>query len=223
MSLRAVVFDFDGVLMDSSGVKTACYRKLAESFGRNVEEFVQYHIANGGISRHVKIRHYVEQILGESLSRPREAELAVRYAACVAEGMESATLAPGAVECLAWASANFPIFLLSGSPQDELDEQVHRKNIADYFERIVGFPATKPETLIALLAERNWKGDDVIYVGDAISDFEASTSEGVRFVGVVTGENRDQFARMNFVKVNSLNELRKVLETEVAEGGSRFS
>ena len=65
MMIKALLFDFDGVILESADIKTAAYRALFKGEDSNkVEEFIDYHIQNAGISRFVKVRYFYEKILG---------------------------------------------------------------------------------------------------------------------------------------------------------------
>ena len=63
--IKAIVFDFDGVLVESAGIKTRAVRELFSEWPHAVEEMVEYHLANMGVSRYEKFRHFYENVLGE--------------------------------------------------------------------------------------------------------------------------------------------------------------
>ena len=53
--LKAILFDFDGVLVESVDIKTKAFAKLFENEGPEiVNKVVEYHLANGGVSRFKK-------------------------------------------------------------------------------------------------------------------------------------------------------------------------
>ena len=50
--LEAIIFDFDGVLVESVDVKTRAFASLYEKYGQKVVAQVEdYHLNNGGIAR----------------------------------------------------------------------------------------------------------------------------------------------------------------------------
>ena len=62
--IRAVVFDFDGVLAESVDVKTRAYALLFQDEGGDVvRQVVDFHLKNGGVSRFEKFRCYYSDIL----------------------------------------------------------------------------------------------------------------------------------------------------------------
>ena len=51
----AVVFDCDGVILDSNAIKSAAFAAVTQRFGPQVSaSFADYHRRHGGISRHAK-------------------------------------------------------------------------------------------------------------------------------------------------------------------------
>ena len=62
--VQAIVFDFDGVLPESVKAKGDAFYALYQAEGSNIQQQVlDYHLANGGVSRFDKIRYYEETLL----------------------------------------------------------------------------------------------------------------------------------------------------------------
>src|SRR5690606_28142226 len=82
-----LVFDCDGVVLDSNRVKTEAFYQVALPYGEAAAQaFVAYHTANGGISRYKKFAHFLHEIvpqLAEHSSGPTLDEMLADYAAQV--------------------------------------------------------------------------------------------------------------------------------------------
>ena len=53
---QSIIFDFDGVIVESGDIKTNAFADLYQSYGDPiVKEVVRYHKLNGGLSRYKKI------------------------------------------------------------------------------------------------------------------------------------------------------------------------
>ena len=58
-SKQILIFDFDGVILDSVHLKTEAFAELYEKFNNNiVSEVREFHEKNGGMSRFEKIHYY---------------------------------------------------------------------------------------------------------------------------------------------------------------------
>ena len=55
VKLDALLFDFDGVILESADIKTDAFRELFADQPAHVEEIVALHQRYGGVSRHVTL------------------------------------------------------------------------------------------------------------------------------------------------------------------------
>ena len=61
---KSIIFDCDGVLLDSNKIKQDAFHLSAMPWGlKPAEDLLKYHITNGGISRHKKFHFFIESIL----------------------------------------------------------------------------------------------------------------------------------------------------------------
>ena len=53
--IKAVIFDFDGVILESADIKTESFKDMVSDYPMEIaEQFVEYHMQHMGISRFVK-------------------------------------------------------------------------------------------------------------------------------------------------------------------------
>ena len=75
---QCVIWDFDGVILDSLAVRDYGFREILRGFERaHIEELIAYHHRNGGLSRFHKIAYFFDEIVREPISDDEVA----RYAA----------------------------------------------------------------------------------------------------------------------------------------------
>lgn len=184
--LKAVVLDFDGVVLRSVDVKTKAF---AELFAAETPEarrrIVDYHLANGGISRFEKFRWAYREVLRRKLLPQQEDALGRRFNELVEEGVGAAEWVPGAREFLDLARERVLLYVASGTPEDELRRIVERRGLASHFAGVFGSPTKKAEILRRVAAAARSAPGELAMVGDAINDYDAARAAGTRFVGVV--------------------------------------
>ena len=61
---NSLIFDCDGVILNSNKIKTNAFRKVLKQYHQKaVDEFIKYHLSNGGISRYEKFKFFINTIL----------------------------------------------------------------------------------------------------------------------------------------------------------------
>lgn len=180
----AIVFDFDGVLVESMDVKTQAFASLYSDYGEQVvKKVIVYHLANAGVTRSTKFRHFHESLLGIPLTKDAETELSRRFACLVEDAVVCAPAVPGALEFLEAHAGTLPLFVASSTPDDELKRIVARRGMSRYFSGVYGAPATKCEIINGIVEKGNFDRRRVLMVGDALGDLDGAVRARVQFLG----------------------------------------
>ena len=192
--IKLIILDFDGVLVESVHVKTSAFEKLFQKYPDSISEISAYHENNGGISRFEKISYIYREILKQDLSIAMHENLCQKFSALVLQGVISAPSVPGAEEFLHFCQQRVPLMILSGTPEDELQTIVSARGWDDFFEGVYGSPTTKTEHLTAICTKHEVLPQDILYVGDARTDYEAARAVGVQFIGRINPDVPKQFS-----------------------------
>jgi HAD superfamily hydrolase (TIGR01549 family) len=213
--LQAIILDFDGVILESVTIKTEAFRSLFSFSPAHVDEIVQFHIDNGGLSRFDKFRHIYTIILKEDLPQEKFEALSGRFSELVEEAVAKTPFVEGVPEFLEYASERFLLYIVSATPEDELKRIVHQRGIDRFFQGICGSPAKKKNHILRIVRENCLNLRDVIFVGDAANDWEAARQCGIRFVGRNKPGDPDRFDNLPDIemKITDLRDLRTYLET----------
>lgn len=180
----AIVFDFDGVLVESVDIKTQAFAALYTRYGTTVvEQVVTFHLANGGLSRFEKFRHFHKKLLGTQLSQDEESRLASEFNERVEAAVISAPWVDGAEEFLIKHHTLIPLFVASGTPEGELERILEKRNMSHYFRAAFGSPTKKGEILCGILKNGGYLPENVLMVGDSMLDMEGAKEAGTCFLG----------------------------------------
>ena len=183
--IRAIIFDFDGVILDSVDIKTKAFARLFEEHGSEVvEQVVAYHLAQCGVSRFRKFAHIYAHILHRPMPEGESERLGEKFSALVFDEVVKAAWIPGALEFLRDHHTRYQCFVASGTPQDELARIVRLRGLERYFTGVFGTPATKEEITRGIFARHGFEAGEAIFVGDALTDCHAAKACAVRFVGI---------------------------------------
>ena len=60
---KTFIFDCDGVILNSNKIKSKTFKKVTKNFGDKIsDQFYNFHIKNGGVSRNEKFKYFVNQL-----------------------------------------------------------------------------------------------------------------------------------------------------------------
>lgn len=209
--IKAVIFDFDGVIIESSQIKTSAFRKLFEKeFPDKAERIVEYHLQNMGISRFVKFKYIYENILKLPLTEELEGSLRSRFSDLVFNEAVNAPFVPGTMEFLEQNSGRYALFIASGTPEEELLDIVRKRKIERYFKKIYGSPRPKPDIIRDILKDNGLDLNEVVFVGDAASDMSAARETGIGFIARIDPESPDTMKKERW-KIKDMGALSSVL------------
>ncbi len=191
---EAILFDFDGVLADSMHVKTDAFKALFERFSDDIaEKVVKHHIEHGGISRYEKIRYYYEHFLDTKIDEKMVNEIADEFSRLVVGKVLKSPWITGVKEVLDRYYEEVDMYVVSGTPQEELEMIIEKRNMAKYFKKVYGSPETKPEITKRIIDHNGYNKKKVLFIGDSLSDYRAAKETDIQFLGVVNNPAENPF------------------------------
>ncbi|MGB3211710.1 MAG: HAD hydrolase-like protein [Desulforhopalus sp.] len=183
--LQAIFFDFDGVIVDSNPIKTEAFRTLFREYdGEVIAEILSYHQQNGGISRVEKIRHAHQDIIKQPLTDEQVRDWAAEYSRLVVEKVIGVDWICGARAFLDSLPGGLPVFVISGTPEDELRHIIKHRKMSGYFQEILGSPIRKPVHIRNLLTDYLLVAEQCVFIGDALTDYNAARETNLQFIGI---------------------------------------
>jgi phosphoglycolate phosphatase-like HAD superfamily hydrolase len=184
MALSCIIFDCDGVILESVSVKTRAFARLAEPFGAEaVDRLVMYHTVHGGVSRYKKFEWLYREDLGREIIRAELAELGRRFAEIAFEEVCRCDLVPGIEDVLRCRQGRTPMYVCSGTPHEELQAVLRRRGLDRYFAGMYGTPPAKTELLREIIRQAGVDPASAVMVGDSVTDLDAAKAVGTRFYG----------------------------------------
>ncbi|WP_236169982.1 HAD family hydrolase [Pseudomonas parasichuanensis] len=181
---KTIVFDCDGVILDSNKIKTDAFYQAALPYGHEAaKRLVEYHQRNGGISRFKKFEYLLSHLVAADAEGPGLDELLRCYATEVASGLMNCAVADGLLEL----RAQYPAtrwMVASGGAQCELREVFEARGLAPLFDGgIFGSPDTKEVIVARELVAGNLQLP-ALFLGDSRYDHVAASQFELDFVFV---------------------------------------
>ena len=137
---KTLVFDCDGVVLDSNKIKTQAFYNATQSYGHEfADQLVKYHLKNGGVSRYEKFEYFMASILKRDVDVLSLKILLDIFAMEVKKGLLQCNVAEGLKRLKAQTlSANW--LIVSGGDQEELREVFLERDLARLFDGGITWP-----------------------------------------------------------------------------------
>ncbi|RPG75815.1 MAG: HAD family hydrolase [Euryarchaeota archaeon TMED85] len=177
-----IFWDFDGVIKDSVSVKSDAFEELFIPFGEEVAKKVKkHHEENGGMSRYEKFPIYLSWA-GEKKSENLNLKYDQKFSKLVKQSVIESPWVNGVLEYLETNYERQQFFLVTATPQNEIEDILMKLKIYHFFKHIVGSPMSKKIGVKSLIKDYAIKIDHAIMIGDSMSDYQAAIENDVNFI-----------------------------------------
>lgn len=179
---KSLVFDCDGVVLNSNKIKSQAFYEATKHFGNELAKaFVDYNVANGGISRYAKVRYFISDILKQEFNELIYQDILERFAKAVKKGLMNCEIAEGLAE-LRDQTKETNWLIVSGGDQAELREVFAARGLSKYFDGgVFGSPDNK-DLILAREIERGNIYRPALFLGDSKYDFLAAKTASLDFL-----------------------------------------
>jgi HAD superfamily hydrolase (TIGR01509 family) len=181
----AVVFDNDGLLLDTEPCWTVAEEALFAAYGRQFDLAAKRALV--GTSPRTS-QPILERLLAGADTGERLSERL--YSLALTEIAAGAVPRPGAVELVAaLRSAGLPLAVASNSPRRHLLAGLHRTGLQDAFEVVLGVddvanPKPAPDLYLAACAGLAVAPQDAVALEDSPPGVAAAMAAGLRVIGI---------------------------------------
>lgn len=180
-----IVFDCDGVILNSNFQKIEAYRNTALTYGASkdqAEDLVAYHVKLTGISRYVKFEYFLKKIMGEDITDSSMKKLVDNLNKEVISLLKHCEIASG-IEKLKSQTNNSKWMIASGGDQEELRFLFKEKSITSYFDGgIYGSPSSKHQIIEKKLKNKHFL--PALFLGDSLYDIQTAQKFHLDFIFV---------------------------------------
>ena len=185
-------WDFDGVIKDTIRVKGEAFKDLffeeSESFKTKI---LNYHLENQGISRHEKIKEYL--IWKKNYNQKNLKHYLDQFSSIVVDKVLQSNWYEDVKDYILINNYNQNHFLLTQTPQEEIESILNQSNFIKNFNKIYGWPNKKSEVIKKIIKDFSFKKKKCIMIGDSKTDLNASRDNKITFLLHLTKENRSIF------------------------------
>ncbi len=179
---KALIYDFDGVLVDSNLMKQRSFFEIWGEAGRKYEAEIS-RIVSEPADRYSCVERIYEHLSGYF---PLEGDIESyvdKYTSLVETRILSCGLKPDAARFLDMNTAKLQL-INSATPEGPLIRIIEAMGLWGVIDEARGLPASKPAIMAYYARKYALSTDEMLFFGDGEGDFTAAHASGVAFIGV---------------------------------------
>jgi phosphoglycolate phosphatase-like HAD superfamily hydrolase len=184
-NIKSLIFDCDGVILNSNKVKKAAYYKIAFFYygDRLANLLLEYLAKNTGKPREYFFTHFLNNIVPPQTLGPSVEEIVIEVGEEIHKGLMECEISQSLFE-LRENTPDLKWLVVSGGVESELRDIFTKRSLLDLFDAgIYGGPKTKDEILNSLIKENKLEFP-ALFLGDSMYDHKAAYRANIDFLFV---------------------------------------
>jgi beta-phosphoglucomutase len=203
--LKALVFDYNGILVDDLKLHLDAYMRVAEDLGYRLNPDDLWALISATPDEKKSLFGGISDETWSDIRRRKD-----NYYYDMAATLD--IIIPGALDVLKALAGIYPLALVSNTSRRYFEKCFPQEGIECFKETLFSEemkrPKPSPDPLFRIIHRLQVNADECCYVGDAVSDVQMAKSAGVAMFGVTTGHHSEKDLRNAGADwiVNSLGE-----------------
>lgn len=211
-----IIFDFDGVIINSHKVKTQAFYEVFKHYGKNVAYKAQkFHKQNIGKSRFFKFKYILKKILNKKITKHELSKLDKSFENFVKKKITKLMPSDFLLKFLRYQKKFCNLYISTGTPKNKITSTLKEKKLFSYFNKVYGSPRSK----FSHIQEIKKNKKNILFVGDSLEDYKVAKKTKINFILKLNSENIKLRKKINVKKINSF----KFLENHISNLGLKNS
>jgi beta-phosphoglucomutase family hydrolase len=212
--IKAILFDMDGVLINTMPMAFNAFREVLECVGANIP--IERIRQCGGVPTRVFFRNLMGEYNFQADVDQLTEELEKHYFEYINNPDELA-LIDGVKESIKWLDSHgYKIAVASSSPTAAIEKVIHSMDIAKYISAYVGIDQVKqgkphPDIFLLAAEKLNVKSEECIVVEDALSGVTAANAAGMTSVAFLENGNNPITGHASDYSIDFHHEVRDII------------
>jgi phosphoglycolate phosphatase-like HAD superfamily hydrolase len=208
MKIHKIIFDFDGVVLNSHNIKTKAFYKIFLQYGKRIAlKAKKYHETNTGISRYVKFKYILKKFLKKKITKNELDKLNHKFKKICLDKILKLKVPKLLLNFIKKRDEKYHLFISTGTPHNEIKKILKIKKIFKYFKGVYGSPDNKIQHIKKILrADKN-----AIFIGDSMEDYKSAKYMNINFILKVHKENKNILRGKNIFKIKNYKNFNKIL------------
>ena len=206
--IRAVIFDFDGTVVNTMPFLIELAAKLmSENYNISQDAAKKRYLETSGMP-------FASQIALIFPDHPKNQEVVNTFESMKQEGIFAHSVFPEVIPTVRYFSnKKIKTFICSSSPQEIIERHTKAKKLDDLFDGAFGYKPGfgKGEQIDFILQHHTLHPEEVVFVGDSLRDFDFAKSKKIQFIGIERIFKRKDFQKIGALSVRSMTDFVKLI------------
>lgn len=144
MIKKQIIFDFDGVIIDSHKIKNKAFFEIFLKYGKKVaRKAYSVHLKNEGKSRYIKFQYIIKKILNEKVTQKKLKDYSIKFDQITLKKIIKLKITKNLINFLKKNKKKYLFYISTGTPQKIIEKILKKKKIYPFFKRVYGSPLKK--------------------------------------------------------------------------------
>lgn len=204
-----IIFDFDGVILNSHIIKTKAFYEIFKKYGKNIAiKAKKFHKNNIGKSRYFKFKFIFKNYLNKRINKAELINLENSFDKFVEKKMTKLEPSKYLINFLKNKKKIHNFYISTGTPQKKIIKILQNKKLVYFFNNIYGSPTSK----ITHINRIKKIDKNILFIGDSLEDYKVAKKTGVKFILKLNSENLVFRNKINVKRMNSYKYLEKYID-----------
>ena len=181
--LKVIALDFDGTLVESNHIKDRSFETIFSNWPEYHDAMMRWHFNHNRTERQEKFRYFVEEVLSLTDRDYFIQELTTKFSKITRQAIIDCPFVDGARDFLEYTKGRVKAYMVSATPQAELNIIIEERKLGGYFKKIFGAPIKKVDILKQIMVSEKASVNEMLFIGDSPEDQEAAEYLGIHFIG----------------------------------------
>ena len=182
---KIIIFDFDGVFVQSNQTKTLAFIKVYKKLGLNNDQLKyieNFHKKNLGMSRFEKFKILHKFFFDINLNKNKLKKLSETFGEIVLNKIVSMPLSRCLKNFLKRNHKKYYFYISTGTPTKEIKKIIKIFCLEKYFIKIYGSPLNKNNHIKKIIKNNNFNKKNIFFIGDSEIDYKTSNNNNIKFI-----------------------------------------
>ena len=213
MKFKCIIFDCDGVLVDSEAISAKIFQKMAAELGFKIDfETILEQITGTSMTKNLKF--FSENINGE-LPEDFETEFRKRSFEAFKTDLKPIKGVHDLLERI-----SIPVGVASSGPVEKIKLNLTTTNLIDYFDDNIfscyeiGSWKPEPEIYLNAAKKMGFKPGECVVIEDSLAGVQSAKAGGFNVFGFTNGKNKNSLEELGATVFSDMGELGKLLDLD---------